>query len=314
MTFKSNQNQSKVSRKDPSAEGSERPNQGEGRPFPPAGPSADPLSALNRLISLIEILLDPLLGCPWDKSQTTKTVTEDFLEEVYELRQALNLDQGDEILEEAGDLVFLLVFLSFLTRGSHGFGLTQIMDAATDKMLLRHPHIFGEAEKVVDLEGFWKQWYKIKRASKPQSGVLSTVPVALPALTRCYRLAQKAGRAGFDFTSAQEVRSVISKELKELDIELERVWSSGGGKIEDPQTKARVSHEIGDLLASIVNLARLLGFSAEKSLDGYNRRFIGRFEFIEDSLAKRGLKPEDVTAEELETLWAEAKKTEKISG
>ncbi|MDR3203915.1 MAG: nucleoside triphosphate pyrophosphohydrolase [Deltaproteobacteria bacterium] len=280
---------------------------------PPLGPSKDSQAALNRLIKLIECLLDPVKGCPWDRVQTTKSITEDFLEEAYELRQALIEDSGPDILEEAGDLSFLVVFLSFLTTSSFGFGLTQILDAATDKMIIRHPHVFSSTEKPLDIKEFFKLWHSIKRAAKPKNGVLDSVPTALPALTRCHRLAQKAGRAGFDFPSAAEARLAISAELEELDQELQKISLSAETKIEDPLIKERVAHEIGDLLASICNLSRILGLSAEKALNSHNQRFISRFRFIEGVLAQKGLKPEEVSAQELERLWTEAKKAEKGS-
>jgi tetrapyrrole methylase family protein/MazG family protein len=270
-------------------------------PLPPQGPSADAHAALIRLNVLLDGLLDPVLGCPWDRKQTTKTLTEDFLEEVYELRQALLEDDGSEILEEAGDLAFLVVLLGRHTQKTHSFGLKEILDAATDKMLARHPHVFGDAAICGDMESFWKLWHTLKRASKPKSGVLSSVPTDLPALARCHRLSQKAGRAGFDFDSVAQIRKTLDSELKELDDELESYDKS------DAKNAERLHQEIGDVLATVVNLSRHLGQSAEKSLDAYNRRFIKRFEYIEQALARKGKKPEDVSRNELEMLWEEAK-------
>ncbi|MDR0354978.1 MAG: nucleoside triphosphate pyrophosphohydrolase, partial [Deltaproteobacteria bacterium] len=270
-------------------------------PAPPPGPSPDSGYALSRLEAMIDGLLHPLFGCPWDKKQTTKSVTEDFLEEVYELRQALNEDSAADILEEAGDVAFLLVFLGRLTRKTHDFGLESIFDAATDKMLARHPHVFGQDGPIKDMDSFWRKWHKIKREAKPSKGVLDSVPTDLPALTRCHRLAQKASRSGFDFPDSAEVRRVLDSELRELDQEIL------AGRSEDPEIRERQAHEIGDVLASVVNLARLMGFSAEKCLDTYNRRFVSRFKFMEEALAAKGLRPEEAGAEELEALWAEAK-------
>jgi MazG family protein len=268
---------------------------------PPPGPSPDAASALSRLESLIDSLLAPVGGCPWDKKQTTKTVTEDFLEEVYELRQALLEDSGPEVLEESGDVAFLLVFLGRLTQGRFGFGLKETLDAATDKMLSRHPHVFGEVEIPDDIDVFFKLWHKLKREAKPKKGVLASVPTALPALTRCHRLSQKAGRAGFDFPSVAEVRRQVDSELFELDKEL------AAPDLGTEAGQARLFHEIGDVLCSVANLARLAGVSAEKALDACNRRFVKRFEHMEADLAARDLRPEDASPEELEKLWAAAK-------
>jgi MazG family protein len=286
----------------PSPEAEKRP--AEPKPaaqLPPSGPSQDAKAALSRLEIMIDGLLDPVAGCPWDKKQTTQTITEDLLEEVYELREALNEDKAAEIMEEAGDLAFLLVFLGRLTKKSFGFELKDIFDAATDKMVFRHPHVFGDDQPIQDMETFWKKWHQIKREAKPKSGVLDSVPVSLPALTRCHRLAQKAGRSGFDFSSIGEVRETLDSELRELDREIAL------GKSEDPGVKERQAHEIGDVLASVVNLARLMGLSAEKCLGAYNRRFVMRFRHMEESLRQEGLRPEEAGMPKLEELWGRAK-------
>jgi MazG family protein len=199
-------------------------------------------------------------------------------------------------------VAFLLVFLGRLTQKKYSFGLSSILDAATDKMLSRHPHVFGEIETPGDIDSFFKLWHKLKRKSKPSAGVLSSVPAALPALTRCHRLSQKAGRAGFDFPSVAEVRRQVDRELAELDHEL----SSPDLATEEGQE--RLFHEIGDVLCSVANLARKAGISAEKALDACNRRFISRFERMEAELKARGLAPEEASPEELERLWDEAKK------
>jgi MazG family protein len=282
--------------------------------LPPPGPSPDAFSALARLDKLLDGLLDPVLGCPWDRRQTTKSLTEDFLEEVYELRQALLEDGPADVLEESGDVAFLLVFLARLTKRSWNFGLAEMLDAAVDKMLRRHPHVFGDAEIGDDMDAFFKLWHRLKRAAKPKEGTLASVPKALPALTRCHRLAQKAGRAGFDFPSAGEARRTLDRELVELDAELAKLGNldSFDKKTEpDPSILARIEHELGDALASTVNLARMLGISAEKTLDAYNRRFVTRFGSMEAALAERGLKPEEAEPELLETLWRQAKEGEK---
>ncbi|MDR1297767.1 MAG: nucleoside triphosphate pyrophosphohydrolase [Deltaproteobacteria bacterium] len=291
-------------------------------PLPPEGPSIGPARALVRLEAMLDGLLDPVFGCPWDKKQTTRTVTEDFLEEVYELRQALNENDGPHVMEEAGDVAFLLVFLGRLTQKEHGFGISEILDAAVDKMLARHPHVFGDDPAIRDMDTFLKKWHALKRAARPSGGVLDTVPPDLPALTRCHRLAQKASRSGFDFSSAAQVRETLDKELAELDHEIAGLAglaadNSGGVKggegsgeaAAEELLKGRLAHEIGDVLATVVNLARKNGLSAEKCLDAYNRRFLDRFRHMEARLAEKGSRPEDVGMEELDRLWADAKRS-----
>jgi tetrapyrrole methylase family protein/MazG family protein len=268
---------------------------------PPVGPSLDLDGSIFRLKILLDGLLDEEKGCPWDKEQTPGTLTEDFLEEVYELREALLLEKTEDIKEEAGDLLFLLAFLARKTEKSYGFGLSEMIDGVVDKMVLRHPHVFGENQEVNSVDDVLTQWFAIKRKVKPKSGVLSTVPTALPALSRCHRLSSKASKAGFDWPGFLGVREKITEELGELDVEIKK------GNFKEPINKARLMHEVGDLLASVVNLARHLGFSAEKALTEYNNRFINRFEYIEQKLSQKGQKPEDVKLADLEILWQEAK-------
>jgi MazG family protein len=252
--------------------------------------------------TLLDGLLHPQKGCPWDLTQTAKSISEDFLEETYELREALASDNTDSVKEEAGDLTFLLFFLGRLAfKGGYGFGLKEIMDAATDKMVHRHPHVFGKANELSTPQEVLGQWHAIKRAGKRQ-GLLSSVPVDLPALARCQRLGSKAGRAGFDWKDHLEVRLKLKEELEELDEELSKV------DLASPSSMARVSEELGDCLASLVNLARHLGLSAEKCLAEHNRRFTMRVGKMEKALGERERAFEDASPEELEELWRESKK------
>jgi MazG family protein len=264
------------------------------------GPSQSLGSALARLESLITALLDPEKGCPWDREQTTNSLTENLLEETYELREALLLDQAAGVLEEAGDVAFILAFLARLTEKKWGYGLKEALDAVVDKMVTRHPHVFGEVEDSLDSEGVLKQWHQIKR--RQGKGLLASVPVDAPALARCHRLSAKAARAGFDWSSVAQVREALDRELAELDAEIAL------GNFNDPERRARLCHELGDTLMATANLARHLGFSGEKALAKANHRFVGRFEYMENQLAAKNLKPEDVDLTELERLWREAKK------
>jgi MazG family protein len=250
---------------------------------------------------LVEALLDPEKGCPWDKEQTTYSLTESILEETFELREALLADQAAGVLEEAVDAIFNLIFLTRLTRKKWGFGLKEILDAVIDKMIQRHPHVFGEAPEIKDSEGVLRQWHQIKR--QKGQGVLATVPVDLPALTRCHRLSSKAARVGFDWESVAAVRKALELELAELDEEIAL------GNFNDPQRQERLRHELGDTLMATANLARRLGFSGEKALAEANNRFVTRFNWLENRLSEKGLKPEQVDLAELERLWQEAKKS-----
>ncbi|MDR2140677.1 MAG: nucleoside triphosphate pyrophosphohydrolase [Deltaproteobacteria bacterium] len=268
---------------------------------PASEPSLTAEAALGRLNGLIEALVDPESGCPWDREQTTASLTEDLLEETCELREALRLDQGPGVLEEGGDLAFVLVFIAYLAEKKWGFGLKDMIDAVVDKMVSRHPHVFGDVQGIADSEGVLRQWHQIKRQTRSQ-GVLASVPVAMPALARCHRLSAKAARAGFDWREVAAVREALDRELIELDAEIAQ------GDFKNPLRQARLRHELGDTLMATANLARHLGFSGEKALDEANDRFVSRFSYMEKKLAEDNLKPEDVSSQELERLWQEAKR------
>jgi MazG family protein len=256
---------------------------------------------LGRLESLIASLLDPERGCPWDREQTVDSLTEDFLEECFELREAIALGQAEGVLEEGGDVAFLLAFMARLAEKKWSFGFKEMLDGAVDKMVRRHPHVFDEAaRRLSDSEGVLKQWHQIKREKK--ASLLGSVPVAMPALARCHRLSSKAARAGFDWPDPAEVRKAVDLELAELDVEIAL------GDFKDPKRRERLRHELGDALMALANLARHLGFSAEKALCEANGRFVDRFNLVEGELAEKNLKPEDVGLAELERLWAKAKK------
>jgi ATP diphosphatase len=289
---------------------------------------------MNRLL---DGLLHPEDGCPWDLKQTARSVSEDFLGEVYELREALLEGDPLKCREEGGDLGFLLFFLGRLASGdpSLDFGTKDMLDAAVDKMVYRHPHVFaapaaapsgtpaapvppagaeagapgtgtppagGSAPLPSSPEEVLRLWHALKRAEPGRTGLLGSVPRDLPALARCGALGARAGRAGLDWESPAQVRSKLDEELGELDREL----SQGG--FGDPERSARISEELGDCLAALANLARHLGLSAEKALQDHNRRFSRRVAWMEATLAERGGTFEGSTPEELDRLWRDAKK------
>jgi MazG family protein len=272
-------------------------------PTPASGPSATLDFALSRLTVLLNGLLDPVGGCPWDLEQTAQSISEDFLEETFELREALLKNDPALIREEAGDLTFLVFFLGrLLERGPYGFGLKEIIDQAVDKMVFRHPHVFFKEGSLSTSQEVLKQWHLLKKAQKPKGEkLLDSVPQSLPALARAHRLGVKAGRAGFDWSSPQEVRQKLAEELTELDTEL------GAKDLKDPETQSRLFDELGDVLGAVASLARHLGFSAEKALQAHNERFTRRFNYIETQLKKDNRNLEETDLADLEKLWQESK-------
>ena len=259
--------------------------------------------ALNELDQVVAALLDPQSGCPWDIKQTLSSITGNVLEETYELLEALKEENPDDIREEAGDVLFQVVFIGRLLKARFGFGLTEVIDQVRAKMVSRHPHVFGEGEKLADAQAVLDQWQAIKRRDKKHERLLASVPQALPALQRAHRLNSRAGRAGFDWPDWTAVRRKVDEELGELDEVLP-------GYLKDSapaEQKARAKEEMGDVLLALANLARHLGFSAEEALSEANGRFVKRFNYIEDQLAEEKLRPENVTMERLEELWQKAK-------
>lgn len=260
-------------------------------------------AALVELDEVVARLLDPEKGCPWDIKQTFQSITGNVLEETYELIEGLKAENSDDIREEAGDVLFQTVFIGRLALARWGFGLTEIIDQVRAKMVSRHPHVFGDGDQLDDAQAVLDQWQAIKRRDKKHERLLASVPLALPALQRAHRLNDRAGRAGFDWPEAASVRRKVDEELRELD----ELLPGYDKKTVAADKKARAKEEMGDVLLALANLARHLGFSAEDALSDANARFVKRFNFIEDSLAKENLRPEDVGQTRLEELWQQAK-------
>ncbi|MDR2349773.1 MAG: 30S ribosomal protein S12 methylthiotransferase RimO [Deltaproteobacteria bacterium] len=271
---------------------------------PPPGPSPDLAGSLARLEILLAGLLHPELGCPWDLKQTPKSIAGDILEESHELREALLEEDPEKIREEAGDLTFLMFFLGkLLSRSPFSFGLKEIVDAAVDKMVFRHPHVFESGKKLDTAEEVLADWSASKRKRNRDKNLLESVPAALPALFRAHKLGDKAGRAGFDFKNHAEARAKLAEELGELDLELSK------GEEMDPK---RVSEEIGDTLSTLASMARLLGLNAEESLRNHNREFQRRVDLMENTAKSLGLAFDEIDPDLLELLWQKAKRTPEI--
>jgi MazG family protein len=254
-----------------------------------------PSKGLARIQAVLERLLNPESGCPWDLKQTPDTIRLYFLEEAYELLEAVENGTPDDVKEELGDCFFLLCFLARLFEAGGRFSLEETLDAAADKMIARHPHIFSGTENLHSAEEVRAQWHQIKRREKPAS-LLGGVPRNLPALLRTHRLTERAARVGFDWGGPEEVLKTLEQE----HLEFSQARSEG-----QPQ---RTAAELGDILFTLANLARHLKINAEDALRGANDRFAGRFQFIEQELARTGRSVEQACLEEMDALWDEAKK------
>jgi MazG family protein len=254
--------------------------------------------AVEKLLAIMARLRGPD-GCPWDREQTLRTLRPYVLEETYEVLEAIESGDPREHCEELGDLLLQIVFQARLAEEAGQFGFAEVAEAISDKLVRRHPHVFGDAQ-VKDAEGVMKQWVALKREEKAARGggksVLEGVPRELPALARAERLTEKASRIGFDWPDAQGARDKVGEELGELD---EAIRSGDRGRIED---------ELGDLLFAVANLARKLALPPEEALRNAVGRFVSRFEHVERELERRGIPHGQATLALMDDLWNEAKR------
>ena len=256
-----------------------------------AGASLDSLFSLCRVLRGDE-------GCPWDRSQTVNSLTPYILEEAHELIDAIAAGERAKLAEELGDLIFLLVFCIEIAREESLFTLEDVVKSTEDKMKRRHPHVFGE-KTVRRPEEVRKQWEEIKLQEEPeQASLLDGLSPTLSPLVASFRLQEKAAAVGFDWPEAKDVIAKIREELQELEEALSE------GRLEIARS------EIGDLLFSLVNVARRLGEDPEVCLRQTIAKFQRRFAHIERELAGRGKTPSGSTLEEMDRLWDQAKKEE----
>lgn len=257
---------------------------------------------VDRLKEIMVRLRDPNGGCPWDIEQTFQTIAPYTIEEAYEVADAIERNDMDELRVELGDLLFQVVFHSRMAEEAGHFKLEDVAQAMADKLIRRHPHVFGTDEAENSGSAQRAKWEDIKaaeRKAKSQTGTLDDVPVGLPALTRAAKLTKRAGRVGFDWPSVDEVFDKIAEEVEELRAEI---------KAGD---KEKAKEELGDLLFVMANLARKLEIEPEDALRGANAKFVRRFEFIEAELKKDGRTPEQSDLAEMDALWDAAKAAEK---
>lgn len=257
--------------------------------------------AIERLLSIMERLRGPD-GCPWDREQTLKTLRPYVLEETYEVLEAIDAGDPREHCEELGDLLLQIVFQAQLTREEGKFDFADVAEAISEKLVSRHPHVFGTAQ-VKDADAVLRQWAALKREEKKAKGrgesVLEGVPREMPALARADRLTEKASRVGFDWPDASGARGKLEEELGELD----RAIASGD--------RDAIEHEMGDLLFAAANLSRKLGIPPEEALRGTLARFVTRFGHVERELERRGVPHGGASLVEMDALWDEAKSLER---
>jgi ATP diphosphatase len=278
-----------------------------------------PSREIARLIEIMAALRTPGSGCPWDLEQDFATIAPYTIEEAYEVADAIARGDFDDLRDELGDLLLQVVFHARMAEESGRFDFGDVVQAITEKLVRRHPHVFGDAERLPTeaVNALWeriKAQEKAERAAKRDAdrdgavdrgtgergrGALAGVPANLPALARALKLQQKAGKVGFDWNDPQAVLAKIREEADEIAREV----ASGNPR--------EAAEETGDLLFAVVNLARHLGVDPEGALRGANMKFERRFGFIEQSLAAIGKTPEQSSLREMDGLWDAAKAAER---
>ena len=240
-------------------------------------------------------------GCPWDREQTHQSIKPYFVEETYEVLEAIDEGDADKLCEELGDVMLQVVFHARMAEEAALFQIGDVLRAITEKLVRRHPHVFGtvQADTAQEVLFNWEQIKKMERQNaKGHASLLDGVPRELPALLRAHRLQEKASRVGFDGKEARDVLAKVDEELGELRAAMES---------EQPD---RMEAELGDLLFSLVNLSRFITVNPEEALRKTIARFIARFQYIEEELTRRGSTPGQVTLAEMDALWSEAKRRE----
>ncbi|MEE8587577.1 MAG: nucleoside triphosphate pyrophosphohydrolase [Acidobacteriota bacterium] len=260
----------------------------------------------GKLVELMDLLRSPQ-GCPWDREQTRETLKPMLIEEAYEVLEALDGDDPEELCEELGDLLFQVIFHSRISKERNEFDSEDVCRRIYQKMVGRHPHVFGDAS-FADSQELLKNWEDLKAAEKESSGrkydrrsLLEGIPDKLPAIYKANQISAKAARVGFDWPELAGIREKVEEEFQELDDALQ----SGDAR--------RIQEEVGDLLFAALNVSRYLGIDPETALNRANRKFTRRFQRMEKHFEARQRPLKDVPLEEMEAIWQQFKHQEERS-
>ncbi|MDE6296777.1 MAG: nucleoside triphosphate pyrophosphohydrolase [Muribaculaceae bacterium] len=253
------------------------------------------LQAFGEFLDVLDTLREK---CPWDAKQTNESLRPNTVEEVYELADALMSDDTPNICKELGDVLLHVAFYSKIAEEKEAFDIADVCTRLKDKLIFRHPHIYGNI-KADNADEVIQNWEQIKLKEKGgNKSVLSGVPSALPALIKANRIQEKARNVGFDWEEPSQVWEKVKEEINEVENEIK----SGD--------KSKIENEFGDLLFAVINAARLYGVDPENAIEKTNRKFISRFNHIEKRAKEKGLELKNMTLEEMDTLWNEAKTLE----
>ncbi|MEP3055135.1 nucleoside triphosphate pyrophosphohydrolase [Ascidiaceihabitans sp.] len=264
----------------------------------------DQNAGIDRLLEIMRRLRDPATGCPWDIEQTFDTIAPYTIEEAYEVADAIERGDWGDLEGELGDLLLQSVYHTAIGEELGHFTFQSVVRNISDKMVARHPHVFGDESRDKSAEQQTRDWEAIKaaeRAGKAQGGTLDGVAVGLPALLRAYKLQKRAARVGFDWPSTDQVIDKIQEEAAELV------------EARDTLTHTEVAEEFGDLMFVMANLGRHLGVEPEAALRAANAKFTRRFEGVEAALARKGKTPQDSDLQEMDAAWNDLKRAEKAN-
>ena len=253
------------------------------------------IEAFGRLVDVLDRLR---AECPWDKKQTNESLRPNTIEETFELADALLKNDKENICEELGDVLMHMIFYSKIGEEKEDFDIADVCNREADKLIFRHPHIYGDSTAETS-DDVLKNWEQIKlKENGGKKRVLSGVPDSLPSLIKAYRVQDKARNVGFDWADRKDVWKKVHEELNELEAELER------------EDKDRSTRELGDFLFSVINAARLYKLNPDNALEYTNQKFIRRFNYIEEHSIKAGKPLTEMSLEEMDKLWEEAKSKE----
>lgn len=251
------------------------------------------MKAFGRLLDILDELR---VKCPWDRKQTNESLRPNTIEETYELCDALMRDDKNEICKELGDVLLHVIFYAKIGSEKGDYDIKDVCDKLCDKLIYRHPHVFGE-EKSETVGQVLDNWEQLKLKEKDgNKSVLSGVPAALPSLIKAYRMQDKARHVGFDWEEKEQVWDKVKEEFSELQVEIANL------------DKDKAEAEFGDLLFSVINAARLYGINPDNALERTNQKFLRRFNYLEEHTLKKGIQLKEMTLEEMDVIWDEAKK------
>ena len=253
---------------------------------------------MNKFNELLDIMSKLRAGCPWDKQQTFESLRYLTIEETYELSDAVLNNDLDEIKKELGDLLLHIVFYSKIAEEKNAFTIDDVIEHINEKLISRHPHIFSDA-KAENADQAQANWEAIKLKEKGRKTVLEGVPKSLPAMVKAYRIQEKARGVGFDWDNATQVLEKVFEEYRELQKEIKNHGSH-----------ERIEAEFGDLMFALINYARFIDVNPDDALERTNQRFIKRFNYLEEQTIQKGKSLHDMTLDEMNVYWDEAKRNE----